>query len=272
MLNDIFKNLGLKEDEAKVYLCLLETGAKPVGALSKIIGIKRPTLYVYLEHLELVGLISQGIQSGVKIFIPEPAEKIRHLYERKIQDFQKQQKSLDTIIPELEKLSGLTMFRPKLQFFEGKDGIQSALLDHLSYPGCTIKAFWSIRATLEVTSPDFFHYLNIERIRKDMYHEVIWPANQTIEVKKFPFLGVGPEFKREIRVAPEGIESSMGYWIYSNRILFSSSRAESYSFIIESAELVQMMLAQHKGIWGISTPINPKKSDMQPFLNDLYGR
>ncbi len=269
MINDVFKTLGLREEETKVYLLLLEYGPKTVGTLAKTTGVKRPTLYVYLERLVTNGLVSQSLQRGVKIFTPEPAKKIYQLYERKISDLKKQQKSLDNIIPELEKLSGMSLLRPKMHFFEGQDGMELALQDHLSYPGFKISAFWSIKAALELTSPDFFHYLNIERIQKNMYHEVIWPANQKVDVKKYPFLGVGSEFKREIRVAPKDIEASMGYWIYSNKVLFMSSRAESYSFIIESSELVEMMLAQHRGIWGMSKPITPSKEDMKPFLDDL---
>ncbi len=102
-----------------------------------------------------------------------------------------------------------------------------------------------------------------------MYHEVIWPSNQSVDVRRYPFLGVGPDFKREIRLAPQGIESSMGYWIYLNKVLFTSSRTEGYSFIVESNELVQMMTAQHQGIWSISTKkeINPKHT--QSFLDEL---
>lgn len=271
MIQDMFETLGIKEEESKTYMSLLEKGACTAGELSKFMGSPRPSVYGYLERLCNIGLVTQSMRRGVKMFVPEPADKIRVLYKRKIEDLKAREKTLDTIIPTLEKKAGLSLMRPRMQFFEGRDGMETALQDHLSHTGLEMLAFWSIRAAIEATSEDFWWYLNKERIKKDMSLKGIWPPEQAVEVKRYPFMGVGPEFKREIRVAPAGIESSMGYWIYANKVFFASSRAESFCFIIESSELVQMMSNQHQVIWNLSSPIAPKKSDMKPFLDDLYS-
>ncbi|MCB1532697.1 MAG: hypothetical protein KDJ35_07495 [Alphaproteobacteria bacterium] len=271
MIQDMFETLGIKEEESKTYISLLEKGPSAAGDLAKSMGLPRPTLYGYLERLCAVGLVTQSMRRGVKIFVPEPADKIRVLYKRKIEDLKAREKTLDSIIPTLEKKAGLSLMRPRMQFFEGRDGMETALQDHLAYEGLTMLAFWSIKAAIEATSEDFWWYLNKERIKKDMSLKGIWPPEQAVDVKRYPFMGVGPEFKREIRVAPEGIESSMGYWIYANKVFFASSRAESFCFIIESSELVQMMSNQHRVIWDLSTPITPAAADMKPFLDDLYA-
>lgn len=272
MIENTFKTLGLKEEEARTYLALLDTGATGASALAKAMGAARPTVYGYLERLMSAGLVTQSLRRGVKVFVPEPGEKIRQLYKRKIEDLKQQEKALDQIIPQLEKRAGMNLMRPRMQFFEGRDGIETALQDHLAYHDLEMLAFWSIKAAIDVTSEDFFWYLNKERIKRNMSLKGIWPPNQTVEVKRYPFMGVGPDFKREIRIAPENIEASMGYWIYADKVLFTSSSAERFSFIIESTELVQMMSAQHRVIWNISKPIAPKSSDMKPFLDDLYDR
>ena len=62
----------------------------------------------------------------------------------------------------------------------------------------------------------------------------------------------------------------MGYWIYEHKVMFMTSRVERFGFIIESAELVEMMLNQHRVIWNMSAPITPSAADMKPFLDDLY--
>ena len=162
--------------------------------------------------------------------------------------------------------------RPKMHFYEGRSGMETALQDNLNYSNCEMLAFWSIKSAIDATSEDLWWYLNKERIKNNMYLKGIWPANQAVDIKRYPFMGVGKDFKREIRNAPEGVESSMGYWIYANKVLFTSSQRESFCFIIESEELVQMMSAQHNVIWNLSTPIMAKDEDMKPFLDDLYGR
>jgi len=271
MIQEIFETLGFKEEEVKAYLSLLDMGPSSGGDLAKKIGFKRATAYGYLDRLVAGGLVTQSMRRGVKIYVPEPSEKIRMLYRRKIDDLKSKEKALDTVIPELEKRTGLNLMRPRIHLFEGRDGMESAIMDVLSHPGTKIFGFWSIKAAIEATSEDFFWYHNKERIGRDIYMDVIWPPEQAIDVKRYPSLGVGEAFKREIRVAPAGLDSSMGYWIYEHKVMFMTSRAERFGFIIESAELVEMMLNQHRVIWNMSTPITPSASDMKPFLDDLYA-
>jgi sugar-specific transcriptional regulator TrmB len=270
MIEEIFETLGFKEEEAKVYLSLLDAGPSSAGDLAKVMGMKRPTLYGYLERLVKGGLVTQSLRHGVKVFVPEPGQRIRSLYKRKIEDLRSKEKSLDQVIPELEKRAGMSFMRPRIQIFEGRNGIETALQDNLSYSNSEMLAFWSIKSAIDVTSEEFFWWLNKERIKRNMSLKGIWPPNQFVEVKRYPFMGVGPEFKRDIRIAPEGTDSSMGYWIYANKVLFASSRAESFSYIIESAELVEMMSNQHKVLWDLSTPLQVAQADMKPFLDDLY--
>lgn len=250
---------------------LLDTGPSSVGNLAKVIGLPRPTLYGYLDKLVKGGLVTQSIRQNVKTFVPESGGRIRTLYRRKIDELKTQEKELDNIIPNLEKRAGLKFMRPRIKHFEGRDGIETALQDHLSYQDTEMLAFWSIRSAIEATSEDFFWYINKERIRRNMYLKGIWPPNQVVEIKRYPFMGVGDDFKREIRIAPEGTGSSMGYWVYANKVLFASSNVESFSYIIESSELVEMMSNQHKLLWNLSAPITPKPEDMKPFLDDLYN-
>lgn len=271
MIQEIFETLGFKEEEVKTYVSLLDVGPSSGGDLAKKMGMKRPTVYGYLDRLVAGGLVTQSVRRGVKIFVPEPSEKIRMLYRRKIDDLKSKEKALDTVIPELEKRTGLSLMRPRIHMFEGRDGMEVAIMDVLSHPGTKIFGFWSIKAAIEATSEELFWYHNKERISRDIYMDVIWPPEQTIDVKRYPSLGVGEAFKREIRVAPEGFDSSMGYWIYANKVMFMSSRAERFGFIIESAELVEMMLNQHRMIWDLSKAITPSAADMKPFLDDLYA-
>ncbi len=270
MIDDIFETLGFKSEETKTYLSLLDSGPSSAGDLAKIMGVARPTIYGYLERLMAGGLASQSQRRGIKIFIAEPGEKIKLLYKRKIEELRMKERSLDSVLPELEKRSGMNLMRPRMQFFEGREGVESMMEDHLTAPpGTMTLAFWPIKAAMGATSPDYFHYHNKERIRRDIHINGIWPRSQGADIRRYPFMGWGPKFKRELRYAPEGIDSTMGYWIYGNKVLFISSSAESYGFIIESAEMAQMMSTQHQAIWKISEPVPFDEKDVEPFLQEL---
>ena len=103
----------------------------------------------------------------------------------------------------------------------------------------------------------------------NLYTRAIWPINQKIDIKKHPYLGVGEDFKREIRIAPKGVDFSMGYWIYKNKVAFISSRKESFGFIIESKELVDMLLSQFEIIWKMSKKIEVDPKNTKVFLDEM---
>ena len=222
----------------------------------------RPTVYGYLERLVNGGLVSQSIHRGVKIFAPEPTERIRLLYKKKIDDLRSKEKALETLIPELEKRSGLQLFKPKMQFFEGQDGIQNLMQDCWSYKDLETYTMWPIQSMRDVITPEFLHYHNVVRIRQNIYIKAIWQRDQAINlIETNPIdLGTGGRYLRDIRLAPPSMKFNLGYWIYANKVAFISSRAESFGFLIESAELIETLLAQHQTIWEISEDvlINPK--------------
>ncbi|MGQ0527984.1 MAG: TrmB family transcriptional regulator [Alphaproteobacteria bacterium] len=270
MLQEVFATLGFRDEEVKAYLLLLDHGACPAGDLARLMGAPRPSVYGYLERLMEGGLVSQSMNRGVKVFVPEPGDKIRALYKRKIEELQAKERSLDVILPALQRHAGLTYMRPQMRFFEGRQGIESALEDILTAPAGTMTcSFWPIAAAISVTSSEFFRYHNAERIKRDIHVQGIWPRKQGVEIKKHPFLGSGPDFKREIRQAPSTIETHMGYWIYGHKVIFTSSRTESYAFIMESAEMAQLMTTQHRLIWGMSEPILSDPRDTKSFIEDV---
>jgi predicted transcriptional regulator len=55
MIQDIFDVLGFKQEEAKTYLALVESGPRTATELSKLVGAPRPTIYGYLERLLAAG-------------------------------------------------------------------------------------------------------------------------------------------------------------------------------------------------------------------------
>lgn len=271
MMQEIFEALGFREEEVKSYLTLLDTGPVSAGNLARRLGAPRPTVYGHLERLVRAGLATEGMRRGVKVFAPEPAEKLRFLYARRIEEMRAREKALDALIPELDRRAGLNLLRPRMQFFEGREGIEAALEDVLTTmpPGSMTLAFWPIRASMDVTSAEFFRWHNVERIRRDIHIKGIWPRTQGVDIKRFPFMGHGQGFKRELRYAPEEVEFTMGYWVYGSKTTFISSRAKSFGFTIESAELSALMSTQHQMIWKISEPVPFDPGDVQAFLKEV---
>lgn len=271
-LNDILLSLGFAAEEIRVYFALLEYGPTAAGAFSKRFGIVRSSLYGILQRLQDGGLITQSQREGVKLFSAQEPEVISLLFDQKIGDLRRKQEIYTTLLPELRMKRAANLMNPSFQLFEGEEGMRNILKDMLLYRDIETQAFWPIKQMIDVLSPDFFQYLNKIRIENNLYTRAIWPQKQVVDIAKHPYLGVGDAFLREIRIAPPEIDCSMGYWIYGNKVAFISSRREAFGFIIESAELVQMLLTQFEVIWNLSKPLVVKQGITDVFLKTVQRK
>lgn len=125
------KKLGLSDKEAKVYLTSLELGQAPVAEIAAHSGIVRVTAYVILEGLRKKGLISTFLKGKKTYFSAEPPERLKNLFKVEEKRLQESFSDLKKILPELHRLYEIKGERPKVRFFEGKDGINSLQEDIL---------------------------------------------------------------------------------------------------------------------------------------------
>lgn len=268
MLEEIFQSLGLKSEDTKAYLYLLERGGQSAGRLAKFMDMPRTTLYGYLERLQNEGLVSQNIHSGIKIFSAEPLEKVEILYKRRIDKMKQKQKELEALMPLMSSQIGSMLYKPRIHFYEGQEGLQTVLEDMLLKRDIQTQALWPIENMMDVMSEDFTHFHNVERIKRNISIQVIWPETQVNAMDGWPYLSVGQDFLREARVASTDIDFKMGYWIYDDKAAFISSRAETVGFTVESAEFIELLKMQFGIIWNIAKPFEFRARGADIFLGD----
>ncbi len=151
--------LGLTEDEAKVYIALLELGGSYVSAIAKKAGVHRVLCYKILEGLTVKGLIAQFTKKNVRHF---SAEDPRILVRRQQQKLERAEK----ILPELLSMTHALAYKPKIQYYEGTEGIRNVLEDTLN-AGCEIIGYTDFGALPKVLPEnELIHYANQKLERK----------------------------------------------------------------------------------------------------------
>ncbi len=269
MLEKILIALGLSDDERKIYLHILNSGATSAGELARKLGMARPTLYDLLRKLSGKGVVAQSMRRGVRSYHAEAPHKLDQMLGKRIKELQERQKQLQTMLPLLEARRSKQFLTPRFQFFDGPEGVKNVVMDMLLYHDITTYSFWSIKSAMGLLGADFFRFHNIERIRSRIAVRAIWPNNQAVNIRRYPFLGGGEGFHREIRIAPPDADTSMGYWIYANKVAFLSSTSECYGFIVESSECADMMTRQHQMIWRLSKKLVINSEDTSGFLAEI---
>lgn len=266
MIETMLENLGLKGDEIQTFIFLLENGPTTAGNLAKRTGLSRPSLYGFMRKLQRSGLIIESQKNGVKTFSTSSKEKISVLFEDKIAELEKGKSILEKAFREVKKDAAAT--GPKFQLFEGKDGLTQVMEDMLLYRDLITKAYWPIKSMVEVLSADYLNRHNKRRIKRNIFIQSIWPEKEKLDTNTYNFLGAGTRYLREVRMAPKNVNYSMGYWTYANKVIFLSSKKESYGFIIESKELVETMSSQFDVMWNISKTIPVNKKAEEEFFKD----
>ena len=266
MIDEILKQLGFSDKDIKVYNTLVKCGIITAGEIAKKTDIPRSSVYGILSRLQREGIVKQIDRFGVKYWGIDNPRKVELLIDSKQSMFSKLKEKYIKHLPFLENKYNLQADKPHLFYYEGKKAVQQALKDMLLYRDLETEAFWPINEMIKVLGVEFFIELNIRRIRQNLYTRAIWPQNSVVDIKEYTFLGVGDEFKREIRIAPSGVLTTMGYWAYGDRVVFISSDKELFGFVIQSKDMRQMLKTQFDIIWSMSKPLRVNIKHTKLFL------
>ena len=251
-MDPLLSIFNLRPIEIELYKALLYGGTMSASHLAKQVNISRTSSYDLLDHLIEVGLVSETIKGGIKMFAVQSPAKVKILIDEKEKEIRLAQKSLELL--QKQYLVKNKSIVPKLQLFEGRPALQQMMKDLLLYRDMTVYVYWPISKIITLLSSSFLTKFHQERVARNIKIKVIWPSQQIPSIKKFPYLKISKDLLREVRIAPLDIDFSLGYTIYGHTVRFISSSKESFGFLVESEELAEMMKSQFKAIWKIAKP------------------
>jgi len=123
-LSKTLKKVGLNEKQAAVYSAALALGETSITELAKKAELKRPTTYLIVEELQVLGLLSETTQGKRRI--------LSAIHPRRLQEIARsREKQIEEVLPELVALYNTPKTKPKIQVFEGEAGIKSVYRDVL---------------------------------------------------------------------------------------------------------------------------------------------
>src|SRR3990170_1200323 len=158
ILEKILEDLGLSEKEAKIYLACLELGESAPAEIAKHAGINRATTYVIAEKLVKDGLMSQLEKDKKTYFIAENPEQLLRLLRKQEQDIKNKEQEFQKYLPELKTIFDTAGERPKVRFFEGKEGLKAIQEDFLQSKDRHVEEIYS--------SDDLHNVFNEEDLKK----------------------------------------------------------------------------------------------------------
>lgn len=128
-IRHLLSALGLSEKEALVYQCLLSGGSLPIGKIITQTGLKRGITYAIVYKLAKLGLVRQFEKEGKTYVEPEPPEKLAEIAASKDKELELTKTKLDHLLPKLSSQYKLSVGKPTIQYFEGKEGLIKVFQD-----------------------------------------------------------------------------------------------------------------------------------------------
>ncbi len=246
-IKQVLEQFGLHGKKADVYLAALELGSSSVIEISKKAGIKRTTCYDVLMDLQRDGLIGETSKGKKRLFVGEEPEKIQRNLKNK-------ERLFSEILPQLQSIHNVRGSKPKIRFYEGKEGLKEVYEDTLKYKN-EILGFAS-DDIMKVLGMDWAMGYLKKRKEKGIWAKGIVPGTALLKEK---FISKDIEQLRFTKVIdakkyPFSIEINMyGH----NRVALMSAK-EEIGLIIEGQEIHNTLKLIFELIWDLLPEIKVK--------------
>ncbi len=236
----VLEQSGLNEKQANVYLAVLELGTASVQVIARKAELKRPTTYLILDELQQKGFVSVVPQKKILYTAESP--------ERLITELGRKQELLKRFLPDLLALHNSKKEKPKVQLFQGKEGVAEAYNQALK--SSTIDIFCTISDVNQ-----YFPELPKDLKKKAQagqikVRELVTRSPDDLAHVKW----VGRTNNYENRFTPEGMRFMTDNLIYGNSVLFVSYQPYLFSVLITSEGVVNSLKTLFELTWQASEP------------------
>jgi len=236
---ETLKQLGLSDNETRVYLAALELGQATVQELGKKSGVKRTTVYTAVDGLKEKGAISQ-IKKGAKtLLMAESPEVLAQMAERRAQMFKES-------LPELKSIYNAAGIKPRVRFYEGREGYLAVYENILKEKPKELLAIASYEDFKKHVDERYEEVWTVKRIKQGTF--LRWLDFKTPSVRVMAV--EGKKGLREIRFLPKEFAFTSSMFIYNDKIvIMSGGQKEFMAVVIENSEFCQMFKQFFEMLW-----------------------
>lgn len=230
-LEKTLEQYGLDKKEAAVYLASLQIGKETAFNIAKKCGLKRSTVYITLNKLNIMGLIDISKTVKAALYRPVSPGKLLQLI-----DFRKKQ--IEEILPILFALYKDRPEKPRIQVLEGYQGLTQIYQEATEYASKNkeILIFGQSKHLPIKFKKELDNWLRIMKNKKLKARELISLDDFTQEyVEK---IKQNKNQNHLTKVVPVGTFTNDNI-IYGNKIAIFSVEKDLFVTLIESKDIVQ---------------------------------
>ena len=162
---NILHGLGLTEAEAAVYFAALELGQSTVQALAYKSGLKRTSVYNFIDTLKERGLITESKKKKRRVYSALHPKQMVEIEKTRLSE-------LEQALPEMLAIHNKSPQKPRVTFFEGFTAIEDVYWGMLTEKQ-PIVAWEDLEHMEAVLRPSFYKGWPEERAKRNITFKVI---------------------------------------------------------------------------------------------------
>lgn len=230
-LRNTFSAIGLSDKQQRLMEVLLQHGPMLASRIAREAALNRSTCYGLLNELIEQGLVSTTNKKGTLRYQSIDPKLLPEYLSRKREQLKVQEDELKEILPQLilqrEKAASL----PKVQFFEGVEGVKQAYEDTLeNNQGKWLYNMTGVEAVWKIMGAEWTNYYLEKRARLGIRCKNISP--DSAEARKGRELD--KKWLRATKLIPAKFEFETEIDIYDNKVgIFSFAKDNPVAVIIE---------------------------------------
>lgn len=238
--------LGLSEKQARVYIAMLELGEAPMTLIAKKAGLKRPTTYLIVDELNVLGLSSEIVKGKKKYYSA--------MHPRRLVELSRfRSKQAEELLPELVAIQKIAE-KPVVRMLEGIEGARIAYQEAYSLLNNKIEGLWMGNITFIIENfPELLREYDslIQKITDPRIRELItgnnksknWVNEMQSKISKNHYVKYYKDSNNF------GMTDQL---IIGNTIIQFSFGTQIFVIITESKEIAQTQRALFELIWDMT--------------------
>lgn len=239
-LKQLLIQCGFSDKQARTYLALLASGSSPLSTIARISGVKRTSLYNFIDDMIAQGLVHKVLRGKRWYFDAAPPDMLVARQRERLT-------ALEEGAAQLRELAEKSPRPARVTYLEGPAEVRRIIEEELR---CKREALYIWPAKDVVQMLGGIRYLTMmdrKRIAKKVAVRSIHFPDKRVYLETG---AAGSKNLREVRFAPRGSTITMGVGIYdSGRVGFFSSTGEGFGTLIESEEITKLMRALFESFW-----------------------
>jgi len=241
-VKEALEKFGLNHKEIKVYLSLLELGTATASDISKKTKILRQTVYDVILSLTQKGLIAYVAKSGKKYFEAARPDTFKYILKEK-------EIAIDEVLPKLESLQKMNKVKPKVEFYEGAEGLKTIYNDIIKNAK-VLYEYGNAENFVKVLKLYFIENYIQRRVEAKIKLKLITEKEKaTKDISK-----TNKKILRETRSLPIMKDIKTLNYIYANKFVIITLTENPIGVIIENTEISEAQKKIFETLWHTAQP------------------